>query len=128
MTATAASLDPGNPGLSALERSEAELNQAIEELKSVPKLAAGLGGKSALRVADSALKNVPVELQIVIGGCEMTVAELAQLGEGSTVSLNRRIGDPADAVINGVCIARGEIIAMPEDPSRFGFTIIEVLT
>jgi flagellar motor switch protein FliN len=106
-----------------LERSEAELNKAIEELRSIPgraPVAAGYG-------SDTMLMNIPVEVQLVIGSCEMTVAELMSIGEGSTVPLDRRLGEPADIVVNGIKIARGEIVVMPDDPSRFGFKISEIL-
>jgi flagellar motor switch protein FliN len=105
---------------SLLEQSEVELNKAIEELRTLP-------GRFPSTGADSMLMNIPVEVQLVIGSREMTVAELMAIGEGSTVPLDRRLGEPADIVINGIRIARGEIIVMPDDQTRFGFKISEIL-
>ena len=45
--------------------------------------------------------NIPVEVQIVLGSTEMPVSELMALQKGSTVALNRRIGEPVDVVVNG---------------------------
>ncbi len=106
-----------------LEQSEVELNKAIEELRSLPGRAPVAAGNGS----DTMLMNIPVEVQLVIGSREMTVAELMSIGEGSTVPLDRRLGEPADIVVNGIKIARGEIVVMPDDQSRFGFKISEIL-
>lgn len=118
MTAEAPASQP-----TLLEQSEVELNKAIEDLRSLPARAPGIGGYGS----DTMLMNIPVEVQLVIGSCEMTVAELMGIGEGSTVPLDRRLGEPADIVVNGIRIARGEIVVMPDDQSRFGFKISEIL-
>ena len=58
----------------------------------------------------------------MLGSTEMPVSELMALQKGSTVALNRRIGEPVDVVVNGRRIARGEITVLENDPSRFGIT------
>jgi flagellar motor switch protein FliN len=127
MSADAVMLKEAQSNLTPLERSEAELNRAIEGLRAMPPepLAAGTG--SAAHGADNVLMNIPVEVQVVIGAREMTVAELMALSDGETVALNRRVGEPADVIVNGVKIARGEITVMKDDPTRFGFKISEIL-
>jgi flagellar motor switch protein FliN/FliY len=50
------------------------------------------------------------------------------LQKGSTVALNRRIGEPVDVVVNGRKIARGEITVLESDPSRFGIRLTEIIT
>ena len=52
----------------------------------------------------------------------------AALTKGSTVALNRRIGEPVDVVVNGRKIARGEITVLESDPSRFGIRLTEIIT
>ena len=74
------------------------------------------------------IMNIPVEVQIVLGSTEMPVSELMALQKGSTVSLNRRIGEPVDVVVNGRRIARGEITVLEDDPSRFGIKLTEIIT
>ena len=74
------------------------------------------------------IMNIPVELQIVLGGAEMPVSELLALQKGSTVALNRRIGEPVDVVVNGRKSARGEITVLESDPSRFGVKLTEIVT
>jgi flagellar motor switch protein FliN/FliY len=71
--------------------------------------------------------NIPVDVQIVLGSTEMPVSELMALQKGSTVALNRRIGEPVDVVVNGRRIARGEITVLESDPSRFGIRLTEII-
>ena len=74
----------------------------------------------------SLIMDIPVEVQIVLGSTEMAVSDLMGLQKGSTVALNRRIGEPVDVTVNGRRIARGEIIVLDNDPSRFGIRLTEV--
>ena len=112
--------------------SQEQLNRAIEELRDVlheeqqrPQSQPGVvsaGPNSSL------IMDIPVEVQIVLGSTEMPVSELMGLQKGSTVALNRRIGEPVDVVVNGRRIARGEITVLENDPSRFGIRLTEVST
>ena len=104
-----------------------QLAQAIEELRGAlheddkqPENAGPTSMNSAL------IMNIPVEVQIVLGSTEMPVSELMALQKGSTVALNRRIGEPVDVVVNGRRVARGEITVLDNDPSRFGIRLTEI--
>lgn len=107
---------------------EEQLNKAIEDLRGV--LHEGRGSEDG---AAGGLRNpgivmdIPVEVQIVLGSAEMPVSELMGLQKGSTVGLNRRIGEPVDVVVNGRRVARGEITVLENDPSRFGVRLTEVV-
>ena len=57
----------------------------------------------------------------------MPVSELLNLQKGSTVALNRRIGEPVDIMVNGRKIARGEVTVLENDPSRFGVKLTEII-
>ncbi|WEX08298.1 flagellar motor switch protein FliN [Chelativorans sp. AA-79] len=109
----------------AAPRNEDEkLNAAIEEMQDA------LHEEARSKAADPAISgfllDIPVEVQIVLGSAEMPVSELMALQRGSTVSLDRRIGEPVDIVVNGRRIARGEITILEEDPSRFGVRLTEI--
>jgi flagellar motor switch protein FliN/FliY len=113
-----------------------QLDRAIEELRGVLKEEerrsgaasdAGAGTGAADGASDSVIMNIPVEVQIVLGSAEMPVSELMALQKGSTVALDRRIGEPVDIVVNGRHIARGEITVLESDPSRFGVRLTEVI-
>jgi flagellar motor switch protein FliN/FliY len=105
---------------------EEQLNRAIEELRDV--LHEQGGPAVAATGGNSLIMNIPVDVQIVLGSTEMPVSELMALQKGSTVALNRRIGEAVDVVVNGRKIAKGEITVLENDPSRFGIRLTEVIT
>lgn len=110
---------------------EEQLNRAIEELRGVlhddEKRPEMVAPASAPIRNSSVIMNIPVEVQIVLGSTEMPVSELMSLQKGSTVALNRRIGEPVDVVVNGRKIAKGEITVLENDPSRFGIRLTEII-
>ena len=113
--------------------SQEQLNRAIEELRDVlheeqQRPSAGQPGVVPMSPNSSLIMDIPVEVQIVLGSTEMAVSDLMGLQKGSTVALNRRIGEPVDVVVNGRRIARGEITVLESDPSRFGIRLTEVST
>jgi flagellar motor switch protein FliN/FliY len=73
------------------------------------------------------IMRIPVTVQIVLGTATMPVANLAKLGRGAVVPLDKRVGEPVDVVINGKVVARGEVVVADEDNSRFGIQLTEVL-
>ncbi|MBN9071604.1 MAG: flagellar motor switch protein FliN [Rhizobiales bacterium] len=89
---------------------------------TVPPFVASASGPSGI------IMGIPVDVQVVLGRAEMAVADLMALQKGSTVPLDRRIGEPIDVVVNGRRIARGEIIVMEDDPSRFGVRLTEIMS
>src|SRR5260221_9546672 len=70
--------------------------------------------------------RIPVVVQVVLGTASMPVANLMKLGRGAIVPLDHRIGDPVDVVVNGRVIARGEVVVLEEDNSRFGVSLTEI--
>ncbi|TPI31650.1 flagellar motor switch protein FliN [Mesorhizobium sp. B2-1-8] len=113
-----------------LDQPDERLDRAIEELRGVlheeeqrPEMAA----RAAASANSSVIMNIPVDVQIILGSTEMAVADLMALQKGSTVALNRRIGEPVDVVVNGRKIARGEITVLESDPSRFGIRLTEII-
>ncbi|KMO16497.1 flagellar motor switch protein FliN [Methylobacterium platani] len=78
------------------------------------------------RNLDSILR-IPVLVQVVLGSATMPVANLMKLGRGAIVPLDHRVGEPVDVMVNGRVIARGEIVIVEEDNSRFGISLTEVV-
>ena len=119
-------------GNAALDQgaSQEQLNRAIEELRDVlhEEQQRPSAQPSVVPVSPNSalIMDIPVEVQIVLGSTEMAVSDLMGLQKGSTVALNRRIGEPVDVIVNGRRIARGEITVLDNDPSRFGIRLTEV--
>ena len=130
MISAAAAAKPFEGEATSVMESERELNRAIEDLRGMAALDAGraVPARSGIPLSTSVTMQIPVEVNIVLGSAEMSVAELAGLQAGSTIQLDRRVGEPVDVVVNGVKIARGEIVLLENEPSRFGFRITDILS
>ena len=71
------------------------------------------------------LRHVAMEVTVEIGRTRMTVGELLSLHPGEVVELDRAASAPADLLVNGTLIARGEVVVVDED---FGLRISEIIT
>ncbi len=70
------------------------------------------------------LHGVDMELTVELGRARMTVRELLALSPGAVIELDRSAGSPADLLVNGRLIARGEVVVVDED---FGLRITEII-
>lgn len=73
------------------------------------------------------IKRIPVLVQVVLGSATMPVSALMKLGRGAVVPLDHRVGEPVDVVVNGRIIARGEVVVVEDDNSRFGVQLTEIV-
>jgi flagellar motor switch protein FliN len=93
-------------------------------LASVPAGSVGRGGDGRRRGIEL-LHGVDMEVTVEIGRARMTVRELLDLSPGAVLELDRAAGSPADLLVNGRLIARGEVVVVDED---FGLRITEIVT
>ncbi|HSF27034.1 MAG TPA: flagellar motor switch protein FliN [Actinomycetes bacterium] len=70
------------------------------------------------------LRDVEMEVTAELGRTRMTVRELLSLTPGAVVELDRAAGSPADLLVNGTLIARGEVVVVDEE---FGIRITEIV-
>lgn len=70
------------------------------------------------------LHGVEMEVTVELGRTRMPVRELLALAPGAVIALDRAAGSPADLLVNGRLIARGEVVVVDED---FGLRITEIL-
>lgn len=71
--------------------------------------------------------RIPVHVQVVLGSAQMAVSNLLKLGRGAIVPLDRKVGEPVDVVVNGRIVARGEVVVVEDDNSRFGVSLTEIV-
>lgn len=71
--------------------------------------------------------RIPVVVQVVLGSANMPVSNLLKLGRGAVIPLDHRVGEPVDVVVNGRIVARGEVVVVEDDTSRFGVSLTEVV-
>jgi flagellar motor switch protein FliN/FliY len=60
----------------------------------------------------AALIGVPVRITVEVGRRSINLGELCKLGPGSLVRLDREAHEPADILVNGKVVARGEIVTV----------------
>lgn len=92
----------------------------------------GLGGApdNSSRIGSRKIESIlriPVVMQVVVGSATMPVSNLLKLGRGAVVPLDHRIGEPVDVVVNGRLIARGEVVVVEDDNTRFGVSLTEII-
>jgi flagellar motor switch protein FliN/FliY len=68
--------------------------------------------------------DVPVSISAVLGRATMSVAQLLQLGQGSILDLDRKVGEAIDIYVNNRLVARGEVVIVDE---RLGVTMTEII-
>jgi flagellar motor switch protein FliN/FliY len=71
-----------------------------------------------------AVCDVPVKVQAVLGRSKMEIGELLRLKPGDVVELDRRVGEPADILVNNRLIARGEVVMID---NSLGITLTEIV-
>ena len=74
------------------------------------------------------IMDIPVTMQVVLGKAVMPVSNLVKLGRGAVVKLDTSIGDPVDLIVNGRIVARGEVVVLENEESRFGITLTEIVS
>jgi len=82
------------------------------------------GGAKDSRPAFDLLHDVEMEVTAELGRTRMSVRELLSLTPGAVIELDRAAGGPADLLVNGRLIARGEVVVIDEN---FGIRITEIV-
>ena len=86
-----------------------------------PHAPAGSGPEMNLNL----ILEVMVTLSLEVGRVQMSVRDLLQLAPGAIVELNRLATEPLDVLVNGVRIARGELVVVDE---KFGIRLTDVVS
>src|SRR5262245_47349489 len=121
--------DPGTdirPAADELASDDEQSPPEQSEAGGLPQMARM--GESAQRPRHlETVMQIPVSVKIVLGSATMPVANVLKLGRGAVVPLDRKVGEPVDVVVNGRIVARGEVVVLDEDSSRFGVSLTEVI-
>lgn len=68
-------------------------------------------GDAQTGLASKFIESVGVSLEAYLGGASMTVAELMRLKESSLVPLDVPLSQAVELRLNGVAVAKGELVA-----------------
>jgi len=68
---------------------------------------------------------IPVTVEVVIGRKVMAVNDILDLRRGVVVDLDKMVGEPADIMVNGKVLARGELVIF--EGEKLGVTLTEII-
>ena len=71
-----------------------------------------------------AVFDVPVRVSAILGRSAMQVSDLLNLGPGTVVELDRRVGEAIDIFVNDRLVARGEVVLVED---KLGVTMTEII-
>lgn len=81
--------------------------------------AAGVSG-----IDPELIGSVEVVLEAVLGSVTMSVTELMKLEKGSSIMLESSLERDVELRLNGIAVARGELVAVGE---HYGVRIIDIV-
>jgi flagellar motor switch protein FliN/FliY len=67
--------------------------------------------------------DIPLQIAIEVGRLRLRVRDLMKLAPGNVIELKKPAGEPFDICVNGMQVARGEVIVVEQSS---GVRIIEV--
>jgi flagellar motor switch protein FliN/FliY len=102
---------------------------AAEAAATAPALNSPVSAPAPVPAAPSSrglelLHGVIMDVTVELGRTRMSVRDLLALTPGTVLELDRAAGSPADLLVNGRLIARGEVVVVDED---FGLRVTEIL-
>ena len=103
------------------------MNAAEQFGGAVPQMEASVAYAAEPTLATDTILRIPVNVQVVIGSTTLPVSSLMKLGRGAVVPLDQKVGDLVDVVVNGRVVARGEVVVVEDDSSRFGVSLTEIV-
>ena len=72
----------------------------------------------------TAAAGLSSEFSAVLGRANLSVAQLLQLGAGSVLELDRKVGEAIDIYVNNRLVARGEVVLVED---KLGVTMTEII-
>jgi flagellar motor switch protein FliN/FliY len=70
------------------------------------------------------LLDIPVQVSVELGACQMPMREVLALQPGSIVQLDKPADAPVDLYVNDKLVARGEVVVVDE---RYGIKVTEII-
>jgi flagellar motor switch protein FliN/FliY len=70
------------------------------------------------------LFDIPVQLSVELGSCQLPMKEVLQLEVGSVVRLDKEAEAPVELYVNEKLVARGEVVIVDD---HFGIKVTEII-
>jgi flagellar motor switch protein FliN/FliY len=110
--------DEAAPSTGAVSRAGSVEAQAVDFAELT-----GNGGDPVLNSLDQLL-DVTVTVTAELGRVTRSIADVLKFGIGTVVELDRPVSEPVDILVQGVRIARGEVVVVGD---RFAVRITEIV-
>jgi flagellar motor switch protein FliN len=102
-----------------------DLNNAAETPPTADDIGYNEDEQAARIAADlEAVFDVPVQVSAVLGRAHMEVGELLNIGPGTVLELDRKVGEAIDIYVNNRLVARGEVVLVED---KLGVTMTEII-
>lgn len=95
--------------------------EAVEDAGLESQIPAALRTNPELDV----ILDIPLQISVELGRMSMLVQDVVELGTGSIIEIDKAAGDPVDVLVNGMPVARGEVVVIDDN---FGVRITEILS
>ena len=69
--------------------------------------------------------DIPLQVTVELGRTKKELREILNLGVGSIIELDKMAGESVDILVNGKCIARGEVVVIDEN---FGVRVVDIIS
>ena len=95
--------------------------------ESAPLVERSLEEKEALAKITDELNeflDIPLTVKAELGRADLNVRKILQMEEGVVMELDKLVGEPMEIFVNGLLIARGEVVVVNE---RFGIRVTDVI-
>jgi len=102
---------------------DAAAQAVVVQTNKLDELAAQKGAGDPIGLSN--LMEVPVRVTVEVGRTRMSLGELVKLGSGSLVVLDREAHEPADILVNGKIVARGEVVTID---GAYGVRVTTIVT
>lgn len=125
--------EPDSEDFSAVEAEEMEAMGSLEEVISGQHIefedfdepSNGNGHQNGDSRSMDLLQDVEMDVSVELGRIELPLGKVLQLAKGSVIELEKLAGEPVDILVNGHCIAQGEVVVIDE---HFGVRIANLVT
>ncbi len=86
-----------------------------------PEVGKSSGGNTNLEM----VFEIPVRLCAELGDTTISIKDLMSFGPGSVIELQRLAGEPANLMVNGVLVGKGDVVVVNEN---YGLRITELIS
>ncbi len=102
---------------------ESALPQETEKPVDINRILSVVGSQDGAVNLD-AVRDIELDVRIVLGEAELTMEEVMRLRKGSVVTLDAKNNDPVSIVVNGQVIAKGEVL---ERGGKYCIRLLEIM-